>query len=113
MGKDAQTSKSQTMDLVTAIVRRSLAQRALDAALKAGAPGITFFSARGTGVKENLGFVGTLIESEKEVLWVVTDRSETSRVLDAIVTAANLNLPGEGFAYVQPISEAVGFLKAK
>ena len=98
------------MDLITAVVRRSSADDALKSALDAGAPGITYFWARGIGVKENLGYAGTLIEGEKQVLWVVTKRSETDRVLAAIAEAGNLHLPGEGFAYVQPVSKAVGFV---
>jgi len=99
----------ETMDLITAVVRRSRADAALQAALDAGAPGITYFWARGTGVKENLGYAGTLIESEKQVLWVCTPKDTTNTVLDAISEAANLALPGEGFAYVQPVTKAVGF----
>jgi nitrogen regulatory protein PII len=98
------------MYLITAVVRRARADAALEEALKAGAPGITYFSARGTGVKENLGYAGTLIESEKQVLWVVTHKKDTDRVLAAIVNAANLSLPGEGFAYVQPVTQTIGFL---
>lgn len=105
-------AKKEEMDLITAVVRHSLAEGALKAALEAGAPGITYFWARGTGVKENLGYAGTLIESEKQVLWVVTKKSETKKVLDAIILAANLSLPGEGFAYVQPVTQAYGFLPA-
>lgn len=101
------------MDLITAVVRRSRADSTLQAALDAGAPGITYFWARGTGVKENLGYAGSLIESEKQVLMVVTDESTTDKVLAAIAEAANLDLPGEGFAYVQPVTRAVGFVKRK
>ena len=109
----AKTRRSEEMDLITAVVRRSLADQTLQAALEAGAPGITYFWARGTGVKEALGFVGSLIESEKQVVWVVTKRLDTQRVLGAIVSAANLSLPGEGFAYVQPVTQTVGFLKVE
>ena len=104
------SAKKAEMDLITAVVRRSLADAALQAALNAGAPGITYFWARGTGVKENLGYVASLVESEKQVLWVVTQKEQTHQVLEAIVKAANLNLPAEGFAYVQPVTEAVGFM---
>ncbi len=103
----------QEMDLITAVVRRSRADAALQAALDAGAPGITYFWARGTGVKENLGYAGTLIESEKQVLWCVTPRNTTKKVLGAIAEAANLSLPGEGFAYVQPVSDSIGFIEVK
>ena len=106
-------AKKAEMDLITAVVRRSLADAALNAALKAGAPGITYFWARGTGVKEKLDYVGSLVEAEKQVLWVVTEKKHTQRVLDAIVIAANISLPAEGFAYVQPVSQVVGFIPAK
>lgn len=99
-----------SMNLITAVVRRSRADATLQAALNAGAPGITYFWARGTGVKENLGYAGSLIESEKQVLWCVTDQAATEKVLGAIAEAANLSLPGEGFAYVQPVTHAVGFI---
>ncbi|MBI5242972.1 MAG: P-II family nitrogen regulator [Elusimicrobia bacterium] len=103
--------KEAGMNLITAVVRHTLAEQTLKAALQAGAPGITYFWARGTGVKENLGYAGTLIEPEKQVLWVVTKKAETQKVLDAIIMAANLSLPGEGFAYVQPVTQAIGFIE--
>lgn len=108
----AKTSSQAEMDLITAVVRRSKADQALQAALDAGAPGITYFWARGTGVKEKLDAVASLIEAEKQVLWVVTQRPKTQKVLDAIVIAADLNKPAEGFAYVQPVTQAVGFVPA-
>jgi len=107
------TESEEGMDLITAVVRRARADAALEAALDAGAPGITYFAARGTGVKENLGYAGTLIESEKEVLWVVTKKEDTEKVLNALVEAANLTLPGEGFAYTQSVSRTVGFFNKK
>lgn len=102
--------KSPDMDLITAVVRNSLADTVLRAAINAGAPGITFFSAQGMGIKEFMGYVGSLIEHEKRVLWVVTERKDTEKVLEAIAQTANLNLPGEGFAFVQPVNWAVGFI---
>ena len=106
----AKTNKSQDMDLITAVVRSTLADGVLQAAIQAGAPGITYFPAQGTGVKEGLGYIGSLIEHEKKALWIVVEKKDTQRVLQAIIDAANLNLPGEGFAYVQPVSYAVGFV---
>lgn len=106
----AKSPKSQDMDLITAVVRSSLAEGVLQAAAKAGAPGITYFPALGTGVKEGLGYAGSLIEHEKKALWIVVEKTETQKVLAAIVDAANLSLPGEGFAYVQPVSSVVGFI---
>lgn len=106
------TKPQPEMDLITAVVRRSMADQALKAALDAGAPGITYFWARGTGVKEKIDDVGSLIEAEKQVLWVVTQKGQTEKVLAAIVKAANLDRPAEGFAYVQPVTHTVGFVPA-
>jgi len=97
-------------ELITAVVRRSRADATLEAAIEAGAPGITYFWGRGTGVKENLGYAGTLIEGEKQVLWIVSKKDETDGILKAIAEAANLSLPGEGFAYVIPVNRSVGFV---
>ncbi len=102
-------AENTKMDLITAVVRRSHADATLQAALDAGAPGITYFWARGTGVKENLGYAGTLIESEKQVLYCVTPKNTTKKVLGAIAEAASLQLTGEGFAYVQSVTDVVGF----
>ena len=105
--------KDGEMHLITAVVRHSKADAVLKAALEAGAPGITYTWARGTGVRQNLGYAGTLIESEKQVLWVVVPQANADKVLKAIADAGNLSLPGEGFAYVHPVSSAIGFIPTK
>ena len=71
------TTKPQDMDLITAVVRSTLADAELQAAIQAGAPGITYFSAQGTGVKEGLGYIGSLIEHEKKALWIVVEKKDT------------------------------------
>ena len=87
--------QSEKMDLITAVVRQSLADTTLQTAIKAGAPGITYTMAQGTGVKETMGYVGSLIEHEKTIFWIVTRRKDTGKVLAAIVESANLSLPGD------------------
>lgn len=102
-------SDEKQMELITVIVRRSRADATLEAALAADAPGITYYWARGTGVRKKLGFVGTLIEAEKLVLLIAVPIDQTDRIFGAVVKAVNLDRPGEGFAYVQRISRSVGF----
>jgi len=102
--------KELVTDLITAVVRESLAEETAKAAMGAGATGLTYFRAEGTGVRQKLGYVGTLIEPNKQVFFVVTEKTQTQAVLDAVVMAANLSLPGEGFAYVQPVSQVIGFV---
>lgn len=44
----------EALKLITCIVQRGKADKAVDAALKAGAEGATTFYARGTGVRQRL-----------------------------------------------------------
>jgi nitrogen regulatory protein PII len=98
--------------LLTCIVERGRAERIADEAIRAGAQGATIFPARGKGVRERLGPAGGLIDPEKEVILIVTRKEETQRVFDIVVKAAHLGEPGRGFAYLQPVQQAVGFLNA-
>ncbi len=96
--------------LITCIIERGKSEPVVDIALKNGAQAATIFQGRGRGVREHLGFVGKLIQPEKEVILVVTKSDDTQKVFDAIVDLAKLNEPGKGFAYVQPVMQAIGFL---
>lgn len=97
--------------LLTVVVQRRLGDRVLNAALKAGATGATFFYAQGTGVRQTLGFLGQFIEAEKQVVFVVTSEEHVDNVLAAVAEAGELNKAGYGFAYVQEVLKAVGFVE--
>jgi nitrogen regulatory protein PII len=96
--------------LITCIVERGKLSKVIDAAIKAGAQAATFFYARGRGVRERLGKLGAFIHPEKEVAFIVTKEEQTEVVFNTIVSVAELHTPGKGFAYVQPVEKAVGFL---
>ena len=96
--------------LITCIVERGRAERIADEAIRAGAHGATIYQAQGKGVRERLASPGRLIDPEKEVILIVTKKEQTQSVFDIVVKAARLHEPGRGFAYVQPVQHAVGFL---
>ena len=98
--------------LITCIVERNRADIVVDAAIAAGAQAATMFYARGRGLREKLGILGKLIQAEKEVILIVTKEEDRKKIFDAVVSAADLDKPGKGFAYVQPVEDAVGFLPA-
>jgi nitrogen regulatory protein PII len=99
----------EPLRLLTVVVQRRKSYRVLDAAMNAGATGATFFPAQGTGVRQALGLVGLFIESEKQVILVVAEASKIDAVLAEVVRIGELDHPGQGFAYVQEVSKAVGF----
>jgi nitrogen regulatory protein P-II 1 len=93
--------------LITAVVQHKVGDRVIDAALKAGATGATYFFAEGTGVRQH---VGADVEIAKQSIFIVVEPSKTDKVLDAVVEAGKLNQPGQGFACVQDVLRAVGFV---
>ncbi len=95
--------------LLTVVVQRKRGDRVLDAAMKAGATGATFFYAQGTGVRQAMGLLGMFIEAEKQVVFLVTSPEKVDAVLEAVTAAGELDQPGQGFAYVQEVVKAVGF----
>jgi nitrogen regulatory protein P-II 1 len=99
--------------LVTCIVERGRAERIADEAIRAGAHGVTIYQAQGKGVRERVAQLGHLIDPEKEVILIVTKTEQTQIVFDTVVKAARLDEPGRGFAYIQPVQQAVGFLEEK
>jgi len=99
--------------LITCIVQRGEADRVVDAAVDAGAEGVTIYYGRGTGVRQRLGLKGRLIKPEKEIILIVTKREKTDKVFNAVVEAARLSEKGRGFAFLHKIDQAVGFLEER
>jgi len=97
--------------LITCIVERGKANKVIDVALAAGAQAATFFYGRGRGIREKLGVMGRFILPEKEVVLIVTKEEQTQYIFDSIVQTAELNIEGKGFAYIQPVTRAVGFIE--
>ncbi len=100
-------------ELITFVVQRGKMDKVIKEVLKAGAAGATIFFARGTGVRERLKLLGTFIQPEKEVAFIIAKKEETQKILDVIVKTANLDKPGQGIAFVQPVSKVVGYVEIK
>ncbi len=101
---------AKNLDVITCVVQRGRAEKVWAAARTAGAGGATIFFARGMGVRERMGLLGVAIAPEKEVITVVTSREKTERIYLAMCKAAQLNLPGQGIAYVQRIDRCAGLV---
>ena len=99
------------LKLITCIVQRGKAEKVIDAALLAGAPGATYYYGRGTGVRQKLGVLSKLIVPEKEIIQIVIKENMADKVFDAIVKAGKLDKKGQGFAYIHKIDRAIGFLE--
>jgi nitrogen regulatory protein PII len=100
----------ENLDFITIIVQRKEEKKVIDAALKAGAPGVTFLHGHGTGARQRLGLTGQMIEAEKAVILLAVPPSVSAAVINAVTAAASLNKPGNGFVCVQKAQQVIGFL---
>lgn len=104
---------ADTKELITIVVQRRDGRKAVDAALSVGAPGITYFYAQGTGVRQKLGLLGRLIEAEKQVILIAVRQGGAKQILDAVAQAIDFDQPGRGFAFVQQVDHVLGFYEGE
>ena len=97
--------------MITCIVERGKAEKVIKKISSSVGYGVTSYYARGTGVREKIGFIGRLIAPEKEVFTTVVPAEKAEEVFNIIVELAHLKEPGKGFAFVQSVDQAVGFYK--
>ncbi len=93
---------------IVAIVERGKADKIVNAAKKAGATGATILYGRGTGLTEAKRFLNMHIESSKEIIFVLSEDSKKSRIMDAMVDRGRLKDPGTGIIFSVKISDLIG-----
>ncbi len=99
---------SKDYDLIVSIVNKGHADFIVDISKKAGADGGTIVYGRGTGIHEKAKLFSMLIEPEKEIILTLTKKSDTEKVLNAIVTEGELSKPGNGVAFVMEVEKTAG-----
>lgn len=103
--------EKNSLSLLTVVVQRKLEETVLEAALKAGATGVTYYPGEGAGVRQALGFFGQFIDAEKTIFFVVVQSDRVDTLLDSIAAAGEFSKPGHGFAFVQDVVKAIGFFE--
>jgi nitrogen regulatory protein PII len=96
--------------LIVSIVRKGWGDTVLEATMKAGAHGGTVLFGRGIGRNEQQRVFGIQIEPEKEIVFTVVPREIKEAVLQEIVRAAELTVPGHGLAFVVPVEAVAGIV---
>ena len=96
--------------LLVAIVSQGRCAPLVDAAKAAGAEGATIVRGRGTGVHEGAKFLGVPIEPEKDVMLVLVPIDVAEQVLDAMVSAGQLDKPGKGIVFLLDVPRVAGIV---
>ncbi|MBI4842813.1 MAG: P-II family nitrogen regulator [Nitrospirae bacterium] len=99
------------LKLITCIVESGMARSVVASAINAGAGGATVFYGLGTGIRQQLGMEREMtINPEKQIINIVASEENADAIFDAVTEAAELNVPGNGFAYMQSVEKAIGFI---
>lgn len=103
-------ANAKDLRLITIVAQRKDEERVIECMRGAGATGVTFHPASGTGVRQELERVGRLIQTEKTVLLTTVTAETAPKIVQAVKDALGLDRPGNGFICVQRVEEAVGLL---
>lgn len=94
--------------LMTVIVERGNAERAVEIANKMGAVCVTIINGRGAGVHETSKVFAMEIEPEKEIVLIVVDKGRADDIVAAVRDQLHLEKPGNGLVFVQDINRIYG-----
>lgn len=107
---DTSVQLFESMVSISCVVQRGQADEIAKIMLSRGiVPTITF--GVGTGIRDKLGLLRITIPKEKEVLQVVVGKYDSDYVLDTMIIAGHLDLPGRGFISQSEVS--CGLINAK
>lgn len=96
--------------LIVTIVKKGSAKKVITASKEAGAEGATVFMGVGTGVHESKKLFFIDADPEKEIVFTLVHENCLNQVLDAVISAGNLNKPGSGIAFVIDVKKTVGIV---
>jgi len=94
--------------LIIAIVNQGYSDIVMDAAKKVGATGGTILHARGAGYEEAENFLGISIQSEKEVVTILTSKENRPAIMEAINRIAGLKSEARGIVFSIPVGQMAG-----
>ncbi len=97
---------------ITVIVERGKSEEVMEAAREAGARGGTILHGRGSTGKDARTIFGMEIEPEKEIIIILTPVKITQQVFDAIAVRMDIEAPGKGIMYIEPLAETRGLVES-
>jgi nitrogen regulatory protein PII len=96
---------------LTVIVDRNMSGDVMDIALKAGVRGGTILHGRGAGAELSTNLFGVEIEPEKELVIILMPNDLVDKVVHALTQTLQLDEPGKGILFVEPILETRGLFE--
>ncbi|MBL1293834.1 MAG: hypothetical protein COB61_008180 [Thiotrichales bacterium] len=97
----------KNLSVVFALIQSGRTESAIRAAMQAGSHGPIVYYAEGRGTRDRMGWLKITKKPYEEVIMTIVDKVDKDSVIDAIVNAGNINVPGGGILYDLPISKGI------
>ena len=94
--------------LIAAIVNQGYSESVMEAARAAGAGGGTVLPSRSIVNEKALGFWGTNIQDEKDMILIVADEDKKLEIMQAISSKCGMHSEAKGLVLSFPIDNAIG-----
>lgn len=94
--------------LVTVICEKGCSDMVMDAAREAGAGGGTVIHGKGTATEFTAKFFGVSIAAEKEIIYIVTKKSDKDAIMKSIIEKAGPATEARAAAFSLPVDDVVG-----
>lgn len=98
-------------EAIFTIVNRGLSDDVIEAAQSAGSTGGTIIHGRGSGTHETEKLFNIEIEPEKDIVLILSEKSKTKEIVDAINNKLGIEGPGKGILFVLDVNRTSGLFK--
>ena len=100
--------KTDTHEVIFAIVNSGYADEAMEVAREQGARGGTIISGRGVAREADAAFFGITIHADKELLMMVVEKEVRDRVFHALYNQMGMQKKAQGIVFSLPVSHVAG-----
>ena len=103
--------KTDSHEVIFAIVDSGYADDVMDVARELGVRGGTILNARGVAREQGAAFFGITIQQEKEILMMVVEKDLKEKVLNAMYSRMGMAKQAKGIAFSLPVSDVAGLVQ--
>ena len=105
--------KTNSYEVILAIVNDGFADDVMAVAKEQGARGGTIINARGVAKEDAAAFFGINVHSEKEIVMVVVPKKMKDDVLNAIYKEMGMAKKAQGIAFSLPVTDVAGLVEVE
>ena len=103
-----EAARHNKYSLILSIINQGFVDDLMDAAKSAGARGGTVLHGRKMGVEEDVKFLGIQVQSEKDIVAILTTHEQKNDIMRAITQACGMSTEARGVIVSMPVDDIEG-----